>query len=63
MKKIIKLSLTALLFVSSITNRALFALNVEFSKTNTKRDLRGVFVDSVYDLNWCTNRLATPTAQ
>lgn len=35
----------------------------EFSKINPKRDLRGVFVASVYSLNWPTNRLASPAVQ
>lgn len=37
--------------------------DAEFSKTNPKRDLRGVFLASVYNLNWPTNRLATPAVQ
>ena len=35
----------------------------EFSKINPKRDLRGVFVASVYSLNWPTNRTASPAVQ
>ena len=37
--------------------------DAEFSKSNPKRDLRGVFLASVYSLNWPTNRLATPAVQ
>ncbi|WP_396169838.1 family 10 glycosylhydrolase [Flavobacterium sp.] len=35
----------------------------EFSKTTPKRDLRGVFVTSVFNLDWPTNRLASPATQ
>jgi uncharacterized lipoprotein YddW (UPF0748 family) len=35
----------------------------EFNKNNPKRDLRGVFVASVFNLNWPTNRLASPAIQ
>ena len=35
----------------------------EFSKTTPKRDLRGVFLASVFNLNWPTNRTATPAVQ
>ncbi|MEM8522430.1 family 10 glycosylhydrolase [Flavobacterium sp. PL12] len=35
----------------------------EFSKTTPKRDLRGVFLASVFNLNWPTNKLATPAVQ
>lgn len=35
----------------------------EFSKTYPKRDLRGVFIASVFSLNWPTNRLASPAVQ
>jgi len=37
--------------------------DAEFSRSNPKRDLRGVFLASVYNLNWPTNRLATPAVQ
>lgn len=35
----------------------------EFSKTTPKRDLRGVFLPSVFNLTWPTNRLASPAVQ
>lgn len=35
----------------------------EFNKTTPKRDLRGVFLTSVYNLDWPTSRTATPAAQ
>ena len=35
----------------------------EFSKINPKRDLRGVFLASVFNIDWPTNRLATPALQ
>ena len=35
----------------------------EFSKATPKRDLRGVFLTSVFNLDWPTNRAATPAVQ
>ncbi|QBN17680.1 family 10 glycosylhydrolase [Flavobacterium nackdongense] len=35
----------------------------EFNKSTPKRDLRGVFVASVFNLNWPTNRTASPAVQ
>ena len=35
----------------------------EFSKTTPKRDLRGVFLTSVFNLNWPTNKTASPAVQ
>ena len=35
----------------------------EFSKTTPKRDLRGVFLASVFNLNWPTNKTASPAVQ
>ncbi len=35
----------------------------EFSKVTPKRDLRGVFLTSVFNLDWPTNKLATPAVQ
>ncbi len=37
--------------------------NPEFNETRPKRDLRGVFLASVYNLDWPTNRNATPAEQ
>lgn len=36
---------------------------VEFNKLTPKRDLRGVFIASVYNLNWPTSRTASPDVQ
>ena len=37
--------------------------NPEFNEARPKRDLRGVFLASVYNLDWPTNRTATPAVQ
>ena len=62
-KKYIKITLTGLLLLSIVFINAQCLVDTEFSKTTPKRDLRGVFVASVYNLNWPTNRLATPAVQ
>ena len=35
----------------------------EFSKTTPKRDLRGVFLTTVFNLEWPSSRIATPAVQ
>lgn len=62
-KNYIKLLFNSLLLISVLNNNAQCLMDVEFSKSNPKRDLRGVFLASVYSLNWPTNRLATPAVQ
>ena len=67
MKKITLRNLTAiftgcLLLCISIAQSQCIQGN-EFSKTTPKRDLRGVFLASVFNLNWPTNRSATPAVQ
>ena len=62
-KKYIKITLTGLLLFSIFIMNAQCLVDTEFSKTTPKRDLRGVFVASVYNLNWPTNRLETPAVQ
>jgi uncharacterized lipoprotein YddW (UPF0748 family) len=62
-KNYIKLLLNSLLLISVLSSNAQCLTDVEFSKSNPKRDLRGVFLASVYSLNWPTNRLATPAVQ
>ena len=53
-----------LFFIGALTSgMAQCSMDAEFSKSNPKRDLRGVFLASVYSLNWPTNRLATPAVQ
>lgn len=52
-----------LLLLSTITFQAQCVQNPEFNDATPKRDLRGVFLASVYNLNWPTNRLATPSVQ
>jgi uncharacterized lipoprotein YddW (UPF0748 family) len=37
--------------------------NPEFDKAIPKRELRGVFLASIFNLDWPSNRLATPAAQ
>ena len=50
-----------LLYIATVDAQCVSAS--EFSKTNPKRDLRGVFVAAVFNLNWPTNRLASPAVQ
>lgn len=53
-----------LFFIGALTSgKAQCSMDAEFNKSNPKRDLRGVFLASVYSLNWPTNRLATPAVQ
>lgn len=35
----------------------------EFNRATPKRDMRGVFIASVFNLNWPTNKVATPEVQ
>lgn len=37
--------------------------NPEFNNSSPKRDLRGVFLASVYNINWPSNNTATPAVQ
>ena len=62
-KNYIKSLLNSLLLISMLNINAQCLTDAEFSKSNPKRDLRGVFLASVYSLNWPTNRLATPAVQ
>ena len=59
----IKLLFTSFLLINTLNSNAQCLTDAEFSKSNPKRDLRGVFLASVYSLNWPTNRLATPAVQ
>ncbi|MCV9931398.1 family 10 glycosylhydrolase [Flavobacterium sp. LS1R47] len=53
-----------LFFIGVLTSgTAQCSMDAEFNKSNPKRDLRGIFLASVYSLNWPTNRLATPAVQ
>lgn len=61
--KNIKLQLFGLLLFNIINTSAQCLVNTEYSKSNPKSEMRGVFLASVYSLNWPTNRLATPAAQ
>jgi uncharacterized lipoprotein YddW (UPF0748 family) len=64
MKKIYIKTLVVCLLLLNIQNIiAQCVTGSEFSKTSPKRDLRGVFVASVFNLNWPTNRLASPAVQ
>lgn len=51
------------MLINTLSSNAQCSIDAEFSKSNPKRDLRGVFLASVYSLNWPTNRLATPAVQ
>ena len=48
-------------FFSTINSQCI--QGIEFSKTTPKRDLRGVFLPSVFNLTWPTNKTATPAVQ
>ncbi|MBC7847700.1 MAG: family 10 glycosylhydrolase [Flavobacterium sp.] len=61
--KNIKSLFISLLLINTLTTNAQCITNTEFNKSTPKRDLRGVFVASVFNLNWPTNRLATPAVQ
>ena len=52
-----------LLLICTLISNAQCLMDAEFSKSNPKHELRGVFLASVYSLNWPTNRLATPAVQ
>ena len=60
MKKII-----ILFFISSIFQMSMGQCiqNIEFNNATPKRDVRGVFLTSVYNLDWPTSRTATPAVQ
>ncbi|MEO8234666.1 MAG: family 10 glycosylhydrolase [Flavobacterium sp.] len=60
MKKNIILIFTSLIFQISTCQ---CIQNTEFYDATPKRDLRGVFLTSVFNLDWPTNRLATPAVQ
>lgn len=62
-KNYIKLLFLNLMLFNTLNSNAQCLMDTEFSKSNPKRDLRGVFLASVYSLNWPTNRLATPAVQ
>lgn len=61
--KLSKLILLALLLLTVTIVKSQCISGTEFSKTTPKRDLRGVFIANVFNLNWPTNRLATPAVQ
>lgn len=64
MKKIyIKTLVACLLLLNIATIYAQCVTGSKFSKTNPKRDLRGVFVAAVFNLNWPTNRSASAAVQ
>ena len=60
MKKII-----ILFFISSIFQMSMGQCiqSIEFNNATPKRDVRGVFLTSVYNLDWPTSRTATPAVQ
>lgn len=61
--KLLKLTFLGLLLLTVTIAKSQCVTGSEFSKTIPKRDLRGVFVASVFNLNWPTNRLASPAVQ
>lgn len=60
MKKNIFLVFISLIFQVSISQ---CVQNIEFNEAIPKRDVRGVFLTSVYNLDWPTSRTATPAGQ
>ena len=61
--KFLKLTFLGLLLLTVTIAKSQCVTGTEFSKTIPKRDLRGVFVAAVFNLNWPTNRLASPAVQ
>jgi uncharacterized lipoprotein YddW (UPF0748 family) len=61
--KFSKLTFLGLLLLTVTIAKSQCVTGTEFSKTTPKKDLRGVFVASVFNLNWPTNRLASPAVQ
>ena len=62
-KTTLKLAFLGLLLLTVTIAKSQCVTGTEFSKTTPKKDLRGVFVASVYNLNWPTNKLASPATQ
>lgn len=62
-KNYIKKLCFILLLICTLISNAQCLMDAEFSKSNPKHELRGVFLASVYSLNWPTNRLAPPAVQ
>ncbi|WP_395078098.1 family 10 glycosylhydrolase [Flavobacterium sp.] len=60
MRKIIILIFTLLIFQISVGQ---CIQNIEFNDAIPKRDVRGVFLTSVYNLDWPTSRTASPSVQ
>ena len=52
-----------LCFLATISSFAQCLAGTEFSKTTPKRDLRGVFLTTVFNLDWPSNKTATPAVQ
>ncbi len=63
MKKIIPFLITIFLILVSEYAKAQCIQSPEFNESKPKRDLRGIFLASVYNLDWPTNRNATPAVQ
>ncbi|MCG9791836.1 family 10 glycosylhydrolase [Flavobacterium algicola] len=61
--KKIKSTILFFLLLQVVMTKAQCLSNTEFDKTHPKQEMRGVFLASVYSLNWPTNRLATPAVQ
>jgi uncharacterized lipoprotein YddW (UPF0748 family) len=61
--KLSKLAFLGLLLLTVTIAKSQCVTGTEFSKTTPKRDLRGVFVASVFNLDWPTNKTATPAVQ
>lgn len=65
MKKTTIIAFCSILFLSLFSQLAMgqCPASPEFNESIPKRDLRGVFVGSVFSLDWPTNRAATPAVQ
>lgn len=57
------LALICLILLTVLTTKAQCITGTEFNKATPKRDLRGVFLASVFNLNWPRNPYASPATQ
>ena len=60
---VLKITFVGCLLFCTLSAKSQCPQGAEFSKTTPKRDLRGVFLASVFNLNWPTNKTATPAVQ
>lgn len=61
--KTLKATFSACLIFCVLSANSQCLQGAEFSKSTPKRDLRGVFLASVFNLNWPTSKTASPAVQ